>query len=422
MDIHPDIIPVIPYEDGRIDGQALGCEGIRRQTDALLRGVYLQDTLGAMEHADLGRYVMARLETPPDYARYPELEDIYPERIDYLRGLAHGAKCSLKTAAVYSYVVFREEIDRYHRMYQLDRGPGHCSGFVMVGPDGVIGGQNIDSAPVPKPEDYRHHRAKSFTGIRQAKPRSAPAVLRKPRTGYIEAWGIGNEKGVAYLGGGSCGVWLDEPIEDTWPIGRVPLLRFAADVEQLAVLYRRYTLHNWGRDTALYADTHGGAIAVEKSYRRIGIRARRPEAPALWATEGHWESPEMSAYLRAKRLEYLERAGKHLGAGDMRYAADNAVRFAHLGELCHASWGRGYDHVRRILTDHSPFPRNICRHAGPDTDAYDVTVTMQSYFQDVTHNRACTRHWTPWKRFCCEAPEEVVEYPARGRGGVSSDK
>ncbi|MHB0937497.1 MAG: C45 family peptidase [Armatimonadota bacterium] len=410
---HPDIIPVIPFDDGQADGLALGREGIRERTAALLDGACLKDTLGAMNRADLGCYVMARLETPPNYARYPELEEIYPEKIDYLRGLAKGAGCSLKEAAVYSYVTFREEIDRYYLMYQLDRGPAHCSGFVMAGPDGVIGGQNIDSAPSPKPEGYRPLRARPYAGLRQSRTHTPSPVLRKPRTGYIEEYGIGNEMGVAYLGGGSCGVWLDEPIEDTWPIGRVPLLRFAANVEQLADLYRRYTLHNWGRDTALFADTRGGAIAVEKSYRRIGIRVKRPDEPAIWATEGHWETPEMGDYLRARRHEYIQKVGTHLGAGDLQYAADNAVRFTHLGVLCHEPWGNGYEHVRRILTDHSPFPRNICRHAGPDTDAYDVTVTLKSYFQDITHNRAFIREWTPWKRFCCQAPEAVVEHLPR---------
>ena len=407
------IVPIIPFHDGQADGKALGKAALRERTAGLLNGVYLKDTLGAMDRADLGCYVMARLETPPDYHHYPELEDIYPEKVDYLRGLAKGADCSLKEAAVYSYVVFREEIDRYHQLYQLDRGPGHCSGFVMVGPDGVIGGQNIDSAPAPKPDGYRHLRVRPYAGLRQSKEQAPASVLCKPRTGYIEQWGIGNEMGVAYLGGGSCGVWLDEPIEDTWPIGRVPLLRFAASVEQLAELYRRYSLHNWGRDTALFADTRGGAIAVEKSYRRIGIRVKRPDEPAIWATEGHWETPEMGDYLRAKRYEYIQKAGKHAGAGDLQYAADNAVRFTHLGALCHEAWGHGYEHVRRILTDHSPFPRNICRHAGPDTDPYDVTVTLQSYFQDVTHNRSYTREWTPWKRFCCQTPEMVVAHRPR---------
>lgn len=416
-----DIIPIVPFQDGLADGKALGRMAMRERTDALLSGASLQDTLGAMDRADLGRYVMARLETPPDYGRYPELEDLYPEKIDYLRGFAAGAGCSLEEAAIYSYVVFREELERYHRMYQLDRGPRHCSGFVMVGPDGVIGGQNIDSTPVPKPDGYRYPRPRPYAGFRQVKARTPATILRKPRTGYIEQWGIGNEMGVAYLGGGSCGVWLDEPIEDTWPIGRVPLLRFAANVEQLADLYRRYTLHNWGRDTALYADTHGGAIAVEKSYRRVGIRVKRPDEPAIWATEGHWETPDMSEYLRSKRHEYLWKAGKHLGADDLQYAADSAVRFTHLGALCHEPWGNGYEHVRRILTDHSPFPRNICRHAGPGTDPYDVTVTLKSYFQDITHNRSYTREWTPWKRFCCQAPEVVAEYPERGRG-VRSEK
>ena len=235
-------------------------------------------------------------------------------------------------------------------------------------------------------------------------------VLRKPRTGYIESWGVGSEKGVACVASVSCSVWLDERIEDVWPVGQVPLLRFARDAAHLAELYERYTLHNWSRANQIWADASGNAVAVEKCFRRIGFRWIGNDR-TLWVTEGHFESPAMFAYMRAKRLEYVQKAGKHLGAGDLQYATDCHVRFTHLGELCHQPWGRGYDHIRRVLTDHAPFPRAVCRHGGPDTDPYDTSVTMLIAFADLTHNRAFGRKWVPWKKWCCEMPEGVTQYP-----------
>ena len=116
-------------------------------------------------------------------------------------------------------------------------------------------------------------------------------------------------------------------------------------------------------------------MKVEKSFRRVGFR-RIGASGALCCTEGHFESAEMNAFIRRKRLEYLERMGKHLGAGDMQYANDCAVRFTRLAELVHENWGRGYEHMRKVLTDHATFPRAVCRHMGPDTAAYDRTMTQ----------------------------------------------
>ena len=91
------------------------------------------------------------------------------------------------------------------------------------------------------------------------------------------------------------------------------------------------------------------------------------------------------------------------------------ARFTNLGRLCHEPWGLGEEHMRRILTDHSVFPRAVCRHAGPDTAEYDRTITQGSHFVNLTHNRGHTRQWVPWKKFCCEVPEVVTQYPPRGR-------
>lgn len=406
------IINEVPFDDGMEAGKKLGAEEVRRRIGNLLKDKHLKPTLGAMSRAALYQYVVNRMETPPDYVRYPELEDIYPERLDYLRGMANGAGCSLTEAATLDYLSYRQSIEQWYHVYQLEREPGHCSGILLIGPDGVIGGQSVESGPPqPKPKNYRHRPPKPYSGLKQKPTQYADLVLRRPRTGYIESWGVTNEKGVGCCSGNSCGTWLDEPIEDTWPIKNVPLLRFARNVEHLAELFRRYTLHNWGRGSSLWADTSGNAMVVEKSYRRIGIRML--EGSVLWSTEGHFESPEMNAYIRAKRLEYIKKAGKHLGAGDLQYATDCAVRFTHIGELCHMSWGRGYEHIRRILTDHAPFPRAVCRHGGPDTDSYDQSVTMSSFFVDFTHNRSFGREWVPWKKFPCQMPEGVSQYPPR---------
>ncbi|HOS44664.1 MAG TPA: bifunctional diaminohydroxyphosphoribosylaminopyrimidine deaminase/5-amino-6-(5-phosphoribosylamino)uracil reductase RibD, partial [Armatimonadota bacterium] len=314
----------LPAWGERVDADALlaalGAEGLRAKTAEHLATPLLRDTLGAMDRAELARYAMARLEAPPDYRRYPELEDLYPEKVDALRGLAQGAEVSLAEAAVYSYVDYRALIDHWYSVYQLQRDPGHCSGVIMVGPDGVLGGQSAESAPPPKPAAWRWRPPKPYAGLQPLKTQCPALTLRRPRTGYIEGWGVTNEKGVACVAGNSCGVWLDEPIEDTWPIGQVPLLRFARDIDHLEELSRRYTLFNWGRGSIAYADITGHAMIVEKSYRRIGIRRLKPGAQAIWCTEGHWETPEMGGYLRAKRLEYLEKAGKHLGADDLQYA------------------------------------------------------------------------------------------------------
>jgi hypothetical protein len=401
----------MPFDDGIADGRKLGKAGIQQQTAKLLDDQYLKSTLGEMSRVALEHYVISRLETPPDYGRYPELEDIYPERVDYVRGLAQGAECSLAEAAIYHYVKYRQHIDNWYWSHQLKHEPTHCSGVLLVGPDGVLGAHSMESGPPPRPTDYRFKTPKSYSGLKTKDAAAKTLKVKKPRTGYIENWGVGNEKGVGCVAATSCSVLLDEPIEDTWPVNDVPLLRFAHSADHLAELYRRYTLHNWSRASLIYADTTGDAVVIEKSFRRIGTR--KSSDGVLWCTEGHWETPEMSNYIRGKRLEFLERAGRHLGAEDMQYATDCAVRFTHIGWLCHQPWGRGYEHMRRILTDHAPFPRAICRHCGPDTAEYDRTVTMQSNLYDLTHNRMFERKWDPWKKFACEVPEIVTQYPVR---------
>jgi len=407
-----EIIPDRPLEEGVKAGKKLGQKRIQQGIGSLLKDKHLKDSLGAMSRGNLAAYVKARLEAPPDTHRYPELEDIYPERVDFLRGLARGAECSLIDAAVHDYVTYRQMIEYWYWAYQLQRGPGHCTGVVLIGPDGVLGAHGAETAPaVPRPKGYHHRPPKPYAGLRQSPTKHPKLVLRKPRTGYIQGWGTTNEKGVGGCAGTSCSTWLDEPIEDTWPIKDVPLLRFAASIEHLPVLFRRYCLFNWGRGSSIFADTSGNAAVFERSYRRVGVRML--EGSVLWCTEGHFETPEMQSYLREKRLAYVEKAGKHLGAEDLRYAADCGVRFTHIGELCHQPWGRGYEHIRRILTDHATFPRATCRHGGPDTDPYDQSVTQVSTFVDLTHNRRLTRVWDPWKRFPCQMPEEVLQYPAR---------
>jgi|GEM_PF-1166082 len=414
-----EIVPIVPRNDGIEAGKKTSRAKLQRETEKLLKGILLKASLGAMSRRALGRLVMERLETRPDYGKYPELEDIYPERVEYLRGLAEGAGCSVEEAATWDYVKYRDMNEMWYRSLNDPSNPsgmveeGHCSGVVMAGPEGVIGGQSAESGPpFPPPRGYRW-KDPGPCGSFKCRPVKRPKklVIRKPRTGYIENWGATSEKGVACCCGNSCSVWLDDPIEDTWPVNDVPLLRFAANVGQLAKLYTRYTLHNWGRASQIWADTGGDAIVVEKSFRRIGIR-RMDKDGVLWCTEGHWQSDDMHDYIRRKRLEYVAKMGKHLGAGDLQYATDCAVRFTNLGHLCHLPLGKGFRHITRVLTDHSTFPRAVCRHGGPDTAEYDKSVTMLSFFKNLTRNREYGRGWIPWKKFPCQVPWEVTEYPS----------
>jgi hypothetical protein len=250
-------------------------------------------------------------------------------------------------------------------------------------------------------------------------------VLRKPRTGYIASWGFSNEKGVGIAAGTSNSTFLDDPIEDTWPCQQVPLLRFARNLDHLAELMKRYTLHNWNRSSQVWGDASGpGAgdgMIVEKSFRRVGIRRLVRDADgtgAVWCTEGYFHSPEMNEFQRVKRAEYVARCGKHLGCGDNQFFTDSAVRFTTMGQNCNTDFGRDIgwrtrEHVRRVMCDHSTFPRAVCRHGGPDTAEYDRTVTMASTMTDFTANRHFDRRWVPWKKYPCEVPEEATQGPAR---------
>lgn len=420
--MHPDfeIVPIIPFNDGQAAGKKLGRQKVRQTIRAALKHVALRETLGAMSRASLEKYVINRLETPPDFNRFPELADIYPERIEYLRGFAQGADCPLVEAAALQYVEMRVLHDNWWRNLQCfppqnhRMEEGHCSGALMVGPDGVIGAHSLESAPPPKPRGYRHRPTKPFRRLKPNIVRQDRVILRRPRTGYVAEWGVGNERGVAGVCATSCSTFLDDPIEDTWPVNQVPLMRFARDVRHLEELIARYALHNWGRHSAIYGDPTGNAVAVEHSFRRVGFRRLdRNKADVIWCTEGHFESPEMNAFIRARRLEYFNQAGKHLGAPDNEYFTDSAVRFVHIGQLCHEPWGLGLDHLRRVMTDHAPFPRAVCRHGGPDTAAYDTSVTMMSTMTNITTNTSYVRRWEPWKKWCCQVPETITQGPAR---------
>ena len=388
-----DLIDESPFDDGRAAGRDLGCEKLQQQVRDWLDDPLLCDDLGAMSEAALTRHVVGRFETEPNDASRPELNEIYPDRVDRVRGLADGAGCAVEQAALYDYLAYTHEIRGWTSMMQPSLGGEGCSGMVFDGPDGVLAGQNIDSSPsltVADPPELK---------------------LIRPRSGYIEKWGLTNEHGVAATGGGSCGVWMDEPIVNVWPFKSVPLLRFARNVKDVEELSDRYRLFNWGRSSELWVDVSGDAIAVDHSARRCGVR--HIENGALWATEGHFEHDAMNAFIRDRRKTYVKTIGRHLGANDLQYATDCAVRFAHLGELAHLDLGRGIEHMRHVMTDHASVPRGVCRHGGPDTDVYDQTVTLQSKITDISANCIYVRNRIPDERFCCEVPEKVVQYPPR---------
>ena len=409
------IVPERPYEDGVAAGRQLDRREFPARLNELLRNRWLRTNLALLERAELERLALARLETPPDFAKYPELAVLYPERVAYVRGLAKGAGCSLGAMATLRYVEWRAEIARWHgSLNDLGCSPQPttvgCSGVLMVGPDGVIGAQCGDTLPdAPPPAGYRFRPPPPHGRWLATAPR-APRTLRisVPPTGYAMC-GATSETGVACLASVSCSTLLDDPIEDTWPVQQVPLLRFARNVRELITLYRRYNLHNWTRASQIYADTKGGGVVIEKSFRRIGVR--KLEGPAAWCTEGYWHDPAMHAFQRERRLAFVARTGKGLGAGDLQYLNDGAVRFTRLAELCTGPGHFDLAHLNRVVTDHAPFPRAACRHCGPDTAPYDHTVTLGQWMADLTHNRKYDRGWLPWRRFCCERPWVVTQFP-----------
>ena len=420
MPVAFEIVPERPFEDGVEQGRQLGKTALLAQIDSLLRDAVFADTFGAMARAEVTRYVMGRLETAPDYGVYPELADLFPERVEAIRGFAEGADCSLHEAAIHNYLTYKHWSITFWQQYQVAGAPvcGHCSHALLIGPDGILGGQCLDSAPSAKPADYRHRPTPSHGDWLALPTIDFHGTIRKPRTGYIEQWGYhgeqywGNEKGLAYMGGGTVGMWLDDPPADVWPCQNVPLLRFAADVHELVALAQRYKLHTPGGGSSVYADISGNAVVVEKSLREVDFRLIGNER-ALWCTEGYYHTPKMSALLNDRRKVYLERAGLHPGSPDMQYFTDCIVRFGRLAELCHEEWGFGYAHLNKILTDHAPFPRALCRHGGPDTAPYDETITLMSWIHNVTYNRSHIRQSTPWQQFCCEVPWTVEQYPER---------
>jgi hypothetical protein len=408
-----------PYQDGVDAGKKMGGPALIAETKKFLAGKHLKHSLGSMSLASLHTFVMARLQTPIDENRYPELAELYPDRVDFLKGLAAGAGVSLTQAATWHYCQYRTEIDGWYWSLQPD-GAGapreedksHCSGVLMRGPEGIIGAHSIESTPPPKPKGYKPRPPRPYKGTRILKPVEKDLVLIKPRTGYISNWGTTNEKGVGCAAGVSCSIWMDDPILDTWPVHNPPLLRFASNIKHFAELYTRYTKHVWGRASQVWADTSGDGCIVEKSFQKIAIRWIE-NAPAVWCTEGHFQSKEMSDFARDRRLAYLDRMGKHLGCEDMQFYTDCAVRFTRIGELCHMPWGHTEEHMRRVLVDTAPFPRGINRTGGPDTAAYDTTITMIQTMTQFTKNRHHSRSWEPYKKFVHEVPEQVTQYPAR---------
>ncbi len=413
------IINENPLHDGIAAGKALGGPALKAAIKKLLAGPHLKNNLGAMSRKSLDAYVTARLNTPPDATKFPELTELYPDRVEFITGLAQGAGVTVTEAAVYHYVKYKTEIDAWYWSLQVT-GTGapsfndqsHCSAILMRGPDGVIGAHSAESGPPPAPKGYKAKPARPYKGIKVLKPITPDITLIKPRTGYITSWGVTNEKGVGCAAGVSCSIFLDDPIEDTWPVNNPNLLRWATDIKHFIELYTRYTKHVWGRASQVWADTSGNGCIVEKSFRRIGVRWIG-NAPVVWGTEGHFQSDEMSAFARERRLEYLARMGKHLGCEDMQYYTDCAVRFTHIGELCHMPWGHNEEHMRRVLCNTDTFPRGINRVGGPDTDPYDTSITMVQTMTQYTKNRAHSRSWIPYKKFVHEVPEHVVQFPPR---------
>ena len=265
-----------------------------------------------------------------------------------------------------------------------------CSGVILVG-DEIWFGKSVDSVPT----EYATPKVKGDT-----------VTVNKPRTGYAPL-PVVSEGGIAGSGGASVGIWMDEPQEDVWPYKGFPITRFAGSVAEVADLYQRYTLYLPGRGADAFVDAKGDAISVDKSFRRVGISKARDGL--IWYTEGHFQSENMKQFLAERRDMFARRHGITLGSYHNQYYADCAVRFTNMGRLAELPLGRDYTHVRTIPEDHSPFPRGLCRHNGPDQAEYDESIALVSRCIDYGRRIMYERYATA-ERFCCEQPDMVFEF------------
>jgi len=395
MRVQVCVVDERPYEEGVEEGKAMGAEKLREAIRSLRQDPLLRPTYGQMTDAGLGKLLDERMAATPDVGRFPELAELYPEAIDRLKGKAVGAGVSLQEAALHDYLRYRRDQIYWWRAYQGPppedtRAPAGCSGVILVGEE-VWLGKNVDAAPVEYPTP---------------KIKGDRVVVKKPRTGYAPL-PVVSEGGIAGSGGASVSTWMDEPQEDVWPHTRFPVTRFASSVAEVADLYQRYTLYLPGRGADAFVDRKGDAISVDKSYRRVGISKARHGM--VWYTEGHFQSENMRQFLAERRAMFAEQFGITLGSYHNQYYADCAVRFANMGRLAELPLGRRYEHIRRILGDHSPFPRALCRHDGPDRADYDKTITLVSRTIDYARRTIYERFATP-DQFCCEEPDRVFEF------------
>lgn len=154
------IVPDRPFDDGVAEGRKREGSALKAEIRTLLGDPLLKPTLGSMSLKALAADILSRLETPPDTRRFPELGELYPDRLDYLRGLAKGAKRPLSEAALWHYLRYRLEIQRWYQAYNdlsalMESPPevqsSHCSGVLLVGPEGVLGAHSMESPPAPAP-------------------------------------------------------------------------------------------------------------------------------------------------------------------------------------------------------------------------------------------------------------------------------
>lgn len=394
-----------PFEAGRQAGLKDGAERIRAFNGVEVRRIHRRPGDPRSLSAFAG-WALERLEARPDFQTFPELRGLHSDRVLHLRGLAEGGGVTRAEAALYSYLHFRHEIEALWNSLQIGSHPPlarACSAMIFSGSGVILGAHNADSVPEPPmlpppgnvgPVRFRVHPQRRSTPRRME--------LTRPRTGYIERWGVTNEKGVLILPGLSCNTWLDEPIEDTWPVHQVPVLRFARSARHAAQLWQRYNRHQYRAGTFLILDRAGGAVAVEKTFRRIGLRFPDPRG-YLCATDGHFEEPDMHAYRFGRTADYVRRTGLGSGSIDMQYLADCHARYTRLCELGGQTVNRTVKTLAALMSDHAPFPRNLCRHAD-QPGGYDQTVTMQQWIVDLAADRAYHRAWVPGRAFCCRQP------------------
>jgi isopenicillin-N N-acyltransferase like protein len=280
----------------------------------------------------------------------PLFEKYCPHLLDEIQGLAEGARVSLAEALA---VNIRDPL-------HLAEVHG-CTSFV-VGRTGTVrrqmlAGKNADMDPDIPPLGYVLH----------LKPQNKPEVLMWTFGGMIGYHGM-NSVGVAefdnaLLGRGPAGRWG----LPTYPVKR--LMLECDHIDQILRLYQ--TIPMAANCNYVVCDGHGNFLDLETTTQRPEVI--RDHGAGFLAHANHYLSPR---YASRKNFpaDWVDSFAR-------QERMDSLIR-AKLGSL-------GPDDFKKFLSDHSGYPRSICRHANASLTVASMISEPAERRMHVTFDNPC---------------------------------